>query len=182
MHSTLIESVQDGAQILRQTAATFQLQFSGDAEECLCDGACDGGQSIAVAAEGYCSTNHIFEVFALQEGGDGLRDRFLTAFHMPIAGADLIAGTVQIITKDFRNILLDFRLGATGSGQKDGCGSGLCALDALGVIVRDLGREPRHPQDRGQIIIEPTGGTDPHGRAVAPAVVGLGGPIAAATR
>ena len=101
MHSTLIESVQNGTQILRQTAATFLLQFCGHTEECLCDGACDGGQSIAVAAEGYCSTNHIFEVFALQEGGDGLRDRFLTAFHMPIAGADLIAGTAQIITIGF---------------------------------------------------------------------------------
>ena len=145
MHSTLIESVQDGAQILRQTAATFQLQFSGDAEECLCDGACDGCQGIAVTAEGNRGTNHFFEVFALQKGSDGLRDRFLTTFHMSIAGVDLIAGTTQIITKGFRNILLDLRFGATGSGQKDGCGSALCALDALGVLVRDLGSELRPP-------------------------------------
>ena len=57
-------------------------QFLRDTVEALGHGTGDAGKGIAVAAQGHGGANDIFKAVAFQKRRDGLRDGFLTAFHM----------------------------------------------------------------------------------------------------
>jgi len=74
---------------------------------------------------------------------------------MMIGRPNFIAGTVQIITEGLLHILFDFRLAVAGACQKDRCRRGLRALDALRVVVGDLGSHLRHLQRFVQRIEQP---------------------------
>ena len=92
---------------------------------------------------------------------------------MMIGRPNFIAGTVQIITEGLLHILFDFRLAVAGTGQKNRCRRGLCALDALRVVVGDFGGHFCHFQCFVQRIEQPACRRYPHSRAVAKAAVGL---------
>lgn len=104
-------------QRLRQAVTAFLLQLFRYSIETLSDGACDAGQSVAVAAQGYSSADHILEGFPLQKCGGGFRDSFLAGFYMVVCGADLVAGTAEIIAKSIFHVCLDLGLGAAGAAR-----------------------------------------------------------------
>ena len=93
----LLKPSQNLPQILRQSLPALPLQFLRDAVEALGDGTGDAGKGIAIAAQGRGGANHVLKAVALQKGGDGFRDGFLTAFHMTVARADLVTGAAQIV-------------------------------------------------------------------------------------
>ena len=79
--------------------------------------------------------NDILKGIAFQKGGDGLRDGFLARLHMMVTGADLIAGTAQVIAEVLLDVSLDFFLGLAITSQIDSTCSCFCALDSFRVVV-----------------------------------------------
>lgn len=65
---------------------------------------------------------------------------------MVIGGTNFVAGSAEVVAKLALHIRLDFLFSVTCAGEKDGRGGGLCALDALRVVVGHLGGEPRQMQ------------------------------------
>ena len=92
---------------------------------------------------------------------------------MAIARANFIAGAAQIVAESLLHILPDLRLAMAGACQKDRCRRGLCTLDALRVVVGDLGGHLCHLQRFVQRVKQPACRRHPHRRAVAKAAVGL---------
>ena len=119
----LIKPLQHIQQIIRQSLTTLYLQFLRDTVESLRHAACNAGQGITVATQGYCHADHIHEGLAFQECGDGFRDGFLTGFYMAVAGANFITSTAEIVMEVLFNVGLNLCLGAAGAGQEDGRGN-----------------------------------------------------------
>ena len=121
------------------------------------DAACDGGQSVAVAAEGYRRAESILEICAFQKRSNGLRHRLLTAFYMMIGWANFVAGAAEIIAEFPLHIRFDVRLAMSGAGKVNRRGGGLRALDALRMVVTYLGGEPRQTQRFRHVLRQPCG-------------------------
>lgn len=84
LRAARVEPMEDLPHVLREALLARPLQRGRNAVEGLCDGACDAGQGIAVAAEGDCGADDVLKIRPLEEGGDGLRDRALAALHVAV--------------------------------------------------------------------------------------------------
>ena len=92
---------------------------------------------------------------------------------MVVVWTYLVAGAAEIVTKLALHMCLDLRLTVTGAGEENRRSNSLCALDALWMIMRHLGGEPRQTQRFRHICCQPCGRRHPHGAAVSVALVGL---------
>ena len=90
-----------------------------------------------------------------------------------VGGTNFVAAAAEVVAKLELHIRFDFRFLVTRAGEKDGRGNGLCALDALRMVVGHLGGEPRQMQRFCHVLRQPCGKRHPHGAAVAVALVGL---------
>ena len=99
----------------------------------------------------------VFKICAFQKCNNSLRHGFLAALYMMIGGTNLIAAAAEVIAKLALHIRFDFRFVVTCAGEKDGRGGGLCALDALLVVVGHLGGEPRQMQRFCHVLRQPCG-------------------------
>ena len=85
----------------------------------------------------------------------------------------VLPGLVQVVAVACLNIVPDLFFGFPVTGQPDGSGCRLRALDALGMIVGDGGRNFRHALRLFQRVEEPAHGAYAHCAAVAPGAVGM---------
>ena len=92
---------------------------------------------------------------------------------MMIGRANLVAGTTEIVAKFPLHIRFDVRLAMSGAGKVNRRGGGLRALDALRMVMGDLGGKPRQMQHLLHVPSQPRRRRYPHGAAVAVAVIGL---------
>ena len=103
-----LKSLHNFSQIFRQTVHAFFFQILRDTIEPLGYAPCDGGKSVAVAAQRDGGADHILEVCPFGKSGNGFGDSLLTTLHMMVGGADLITGAAQIILKRVLNVPFDF--------------------------------------------------------------------------
>ena len=127
--------MQNLRQLRGQTLAALLPQFLRHAVESLGDAAGDGSKGVAVTAEGYRRAQRVFKICAFQKCNNCLRHGFLTALHMVIGGANLIAAATEVVAKLALRIRFDLLFSVTGAGEKDRRSRSLRALDALGVVV-----------------------------------------------
>lgn len=171
----------------------------GDAVCRLGDAAGDGGQGVAVAAQGDSVANGVLKVAALQKGDDGLGYSLLAGLVELVARPDLVQGPGQVIAVLLLDVLPDallapLRLVADGAlifpvpaaemvaAHENRVRHSRRALDPLGVVVGHLGRQsgagsahcgPHAGPGAEAAVHDPGTGRDPHGRPVSKAVVGL---------
>ena len=77
-------------QLRCQAFAALLPQFLRHAVERLSDAAGDGGEGVAVAAEGHRRAESVFKIATLQKRGDCLRHGFLAVLYMMVGGANLM--------------------------------------------------------------------------------------------
>ena len=85
-------------------------QFLRYAVECLSDAASNGGEGVAVSAEGHHRAQRVFKICAFQKCNNGLRHGFLAALYMMVGGANFVAAAAEVVAKLALHIRLDFRL------------------------------------------------------------------------
>ena len=153
---------------------TCLFQFFWHTIEPFSYGTCNAGQSVAIAAQRYRSADNVFKRFAFQERSNSLWDGFLAGLHMEVAGADLIAGSTQIISTLALNVYFDLRFGVTGSSKENSRCGGFCSLDTFGMIMRHHSGEPCHSANHIQVIKEPSHRRYTHSGSVTVASIGFG--------
>lgn len=182
-----------------QIGESLFLDPIGDSVCRLGDAAGDGGQGVAVTAQGDGVADGVLKVPALQKGDDGLGDSLLAGLVELVARPDLIQGPGQVVAVLQLDVLPDallapLRLVADGAlifpvpaaemiaAHKNRVRHGCRTLDPLGVVVGHLGRQsgagsahcgPHAGPCAEAAVHDPGAGGDPHGRAVSKAVVGL---------
>ena len=81
---------QNRRQRRRQTFAALMPQFFRHAVERLSDAASNGGEGVAVAAEGHRRAQRVFKICAFQKCNNSLRYGFLAALYMMVGEATLL--------------------------------------------------------------------------------------------
>ena len=186
-------------QSIVQIGQRFFLNPVGDAVGRFRNAAGDGGQGVAVAAQGNCIPDGVLKISAFQKGDDRLRDTALTGLVEPVVGADLVQCPGEIIVVFLLDEGLDpplARIGVAVDGgfavpmiaaeivpaEEDGVCDRQSALDALWMVVGHFGGKsgqdfPPIGPDAGlgeeTAVCHPAAGGDTHGRAVSEAVVWL---------
>ncbi len=118
---------QDLRQLRCQTLAALLPQFLWHAVERLSDAASNGGEGVAVTAEGHRRAQRVFKICAFQKCNNSLRYGFLAALYMMVSGANFIAGSAEVVAELALRIRFDLRFVVTRAGEKDGRGSSLRA-------------------------------------------------------
>ena len=90
-----------------------------------------------------------------------------------VVRTDFVEGPVQVVTELFGKVRAHVIFVHAGAGQEDGRCNGLCALDALRVVMGDHGGQLGRMEGLRQRLVQPSGGGHAHGAAVAVTAVGF---------
>ena len=172
--------VHDGE--LSKDRAQARLQATDDRAAILCrhtverlgNGTGNGGESIAVTADGDGVADAVLEVGAFEEGFDRIGDRPGTGGSEVIEDVvrpDLVKGEANLVI--LLNVCLDLVLRGSVQRKVHRSRRGLSTGNAIGVIVRGLGGQAGQALTLFERAGKPSHGRDTHRASVATAVVGL---------
>jgi hypothetical protein len=137
------------------------------------DAAGDTGHGVAVPADGDGFADGILKTGGFEKSNDRLGHGTLAGHVKGVPRANFIQGAVQVIGKAAGDFSPDVCLGGALAGEQHRQGGGLGALDPLGMVMGHLSAALRLCQYLVDCVKGKPHRADPHGRAVAPAVIGL---------
>ena len=132
------------------------------------------GYGVAVPAQPDCLADGVLVVLGLQKGDDSLGHRALAGLVEFVGRPDVVEPPAQVIAELPLDVLPDPGLVLSGPGQEYGGGHCLGPLDALGVVVGDLGAPGGLGKHLVEFVVKEPHRAHPHGRAVAVRIVGPG--------